>query len=263
MVTAQLHHEVAGRGQPLLFLHPGFADSRIWDPQWPTYAKQFQLIRCDMRGFGRSQVRSLPVTYASDVAALLDELEIRNAAIVGCSLGGRAALELAVARPDLVRALVLVGTVTPEALAMAPEMAEYATELTAAIRRQDLDAAVEVNLRYWVDGPHRAPTQVDPALRARIATMQRDAFLNTKDFAARWREEPLVTDLSEKLAGITVPTLVLVGELDMEFIHDQARLLARTIVGAQLQTLGHTGHAPSAERPASFDELVLPFLVTT
>jgi pimeloyl-ACP methyl ester carboxylesterase len=88
MAAAQLYHEVAGHGQPVLFLHPGFADSRIWDPQWPRYAEQFQLIRCDMRGFGRSQVRSLPVTYASDVAALLDELEIRDAAIVGCSLGG-------------------------------------------------------------------------------------------------------------------------------------------------------------------------------
>jgi pimeloyl-ACP methyl ester carboxylesterase len=197
------------------------------------------------------------------VVALLDELEIRNAAIVGCSLGGRVALELAVARPDLVRALVLVGAATPEALAAAPEMAEYATELKDAIGRHDLDAAVEVNLRYWVDGPHRTPAQVDPALRARIATTQRDAFLNTKGLAARWREEPLVTDLSEKLTRITAPALVLAGELDIGFIHDQACLFARHIVGAHLQTLGHTAHAASAERPAGFDELVVPFLVTT
>lgn len=142
-------------------------------------------------------------------------------------------------------------------------MAQYATELTDAIGRQDLDAAVELNLRYWVDGPHRTPAQVDPALRARIATMQRDAFLNTKTLAARWHEEPLVTDLSDKLAGITAPTLVLVGELDTEFIHDQGRRFADHIVGAHLHTLGHTAHAPNAERPAGFDELVVPFLVAT
>ena len=94
-----------------------------------------------------------------------------------------------------------------------------------------------MNIRYWVDGPHRSPADVDAALRARIATMQRDAFLNTKDFAARWREEPLVADLSGKLAVIKVPSLVLVGALDMDFIHDQAWLFAERIAGAELQTI--------------------------
>jgi pimeloyl-ACP methyl ester carboxylesterase len=176
-----LYHEIAGKTQPVVVLHPGFVDSRMCDPQWPYYSERFRVIRCDMTGFGRSPIRSLPVTYALDVATLLDTLAIRQAALVGCSLGGRVALELAVARPDLVDALVLVGAATPEALAAAPEMTVYTRSLMDAIAKRDLDAAVEVNVRTWVDGPHRAPKQVDPDLRARIAQMQRDAFINTRD----------------------------------------------------------------------------------
>jgi pimeloyl-ACP methyl ester carboxylesterase len=90
--------------------------------------------------------------------------------------------------------------------------------------------------------------------------MQRDAFLNTREFAADWREEPLVTDLADKLTTIAGRTLVLVGELDMDFIQAQARLFAAQIPGAQLHTLPGTAHAPSAERPEAFDAVVLPFL---
>jgi pimeloyl-ACP methyl ester carboxylesterase len=134
-------------------------------------------------------IRGVPVRYAREVAALLDRLGIRHVALVGCSLGGRVALELAVARPDLVRALVLVGAATPEALAAAPEMAAYMTELRDVFGPRDLHAAVEVDLRAWVDGTHRTSEQVDSDLRAEIATMQRDAFVNTRDFAANWRDE--------------------------------------------------------------------------
>ena len=76
--------------------------------------------------------------------------------------GGRVALELAIARPDLVGALVLVGAATPEALATAPEMAAYGAALMEAIEKRGLEAAVEVNLRAWVDGPHRKSDQVNP-----------------------------------------------------------------------------------------------------
>jgi pimeloyl-ACP methyl ester carboxylesterase len=260
--TDELYYETAGEGRSVVLLHPGFADSRIWDPQWPSYAERFRVVRCDMPGFGRSPIHSLPVRYARDVAALLDRLETEQAALVGCSLGGRVALELAIARPDLVGALVLAGAATPEALATAPEMAAYTRAVMEAIRNRDLEAAVEVNLRAWVDGRHRTPVQVDPELRAKIATMQRDAFVNTSEFAASWQEEMLISDLADRLAEISVPTLVLVGELDMDFLHDQARLFADLIPTAQLKTIPNTAHAPSIDRPLAFDQTVIPFLTS-
>jgi pimeloyl-ACP methyl ester carboxylesterase len=260
VAARDLYHEVAGAGRAVLLLHPGFADSRIWDPQWERYAQRFRVIRCDLRGFGRSSVDEMPITHAADVAALLDELRVQNAALVGSSLGGRVALEVAVARPDLVSALALVSAATPEALAAAPEMQAYTRELKDAIGKRDLEAAVEVNLRAWVDGPRRAPDKVDPKLRTRIATMQRDAFLNTRDVATFWREEPLVGNLSTKLAKITVPTLVVAGELDMDFIHAQARQFVSHIRGARIHTLPGAAHVPFAEQPDAFNEVIVPFI---
>ena len=172
------------------------------------------------------------------------------------------ALELAIARPDLVGALVLVGAATPEALATTPEMAAYGAALMEAIEKRGLEAAVEVNLRAWVDGPHRKSDQVNPDVRARIATMQRDAFVNTREFAASWQEEMLISDLANRLGQISVTTLVLIGDLDMDFLHEQARLLADSIPGAQLQTIPDTAHGPSIERPLAFDQRAFPFLAT-
>lgn len=260
MAATGLYHQSAGSGRSVLLLHPGFADGRIWDPQWSLYSQHFHLIRCDMRGFGRSPVRSMPITYALDVAALLDELDVSHAAIIGCSLGARIGLELAIARPDLVAALVLAGAATPEALSTAPEMAAYSRALLAAIQDRGLDAAVELSLRYWVDGPYRTPEQVDPELRAKIASMQRDAFVHTREFAASWQEESLISDLANRLAEISVPTRVLIGELDMDFLHEQARLVADRIPGAQLQQIPDTAHAPNIERPSVFDRSVISFL---
>ena len=262
MGTCGLHHEIAGEGEPVVLLHPGFADSRIWDPQRQPYAERFRVVRCDMRGFGRSPIVSMPITHAPDIAALLDQLGIAHAAFVGCSLGGRVALELALSRPDLVAGLVLAGATTPEALAMAPEMAAHTSGLMEAIGRRDLDAAVEVSVRTWVDGPHRVPAQVDADLRAKVASMQRGAFINTREFATSWREDFLVTELAERLGNIHAPTLVVVGELDMGFIRDQAHVFAAAIQGARLVTLAGTAHAPSIERPAAFNDVVVPFLET-
>ena len=87
----------------MLFLHPAFGDCRVWDTQWQTFAPTFSLVRCDLPGFGRTPIEQPTVTLAGEVASLLDELELGACAVVGNSLGGRVALELAVGRPELVR----------------------------------------------------------------------------------------------------------------------------------------------------------------
>lgn len=92
--------------------------------------------------------------------------------------------------------------------------------------------------------------------------MQRDVFINTRELAASWQEERLINDLASRVADISVPTLVLIGELDMDFLHEQARLLADQIPGAQLQTIPDTAHAPNIERPSAFDQNVIPFLAS-
>ena len=108
-----LSHEVRGDGAPVVFLHHGIADRSVWEPQWSSFAPGRTLVRCDFAGFGESPIGQLPLTPARDVAALLDTLGITDAVVVGASMGGRVALELAVGRPDLVHALVLVAPALP------------------------------------------------------------------------------------------------------------------------------------------------------
>jgi pimeloyl-ACP methyl ester carboxylesterase len=251
-----VYAEVAGEGPAVALVHEGIADSRMWDEQWPRWSQSFRLLRLDLRGFGRSPLGTEPYSHAADLVAALEDHGFAEVALVGVSLGGRVALEAAVARPALVRALVLVAPGLPghdwsEAL-----RAEWAKE-EAALEAGDLDAAVEVSLRTWVDGPRRSPDDVDAGVREGVAEMQRRAY----ELQGEWvDEEPLVPDLAERLGGIRVPVLVVVGEEDQPDLQAIAERLAREIPGARLATIANTAHVPSMERPREFDELVLPFL---
>jgi pimeloyl-ACP methyl ester carboxylesterase len=255
--ATELHREAAGEGPPVVLVHAGICDSRMWDPQWETFARAHRVIRYDMRGFGRSPLSTKLYSPSADLIALLDELALGPGTLVGASMGGGISLQVAVARPDLVSALVLVGSGI-----RGHEWSDYVTgswaEEEAAFERGDLDAAVEVNLRTWVDGPHRSPDQVDPEVRARVAEMQRRMFelaLEVPDA----QEEALVPNIADRLGEISVPTLVVVGEHDVEDVHIVAERLERE-AGATRVTIGGAAHLPNLERPREFDETVLGFL---
>ena len=219
-------------------------------------------MRLDLSGFGRTPVGSLPVTHASDVLTLLEELGISSAAVVGASLGGRVALEIAVARPDLVRALVLEDAGFPGVDWSEEVRAGWAAE-DEAVARGDLNTATEANLRLWVDGPNRAPTDVDAAFRAAVGGMVRRALELQAPHWDELDEELLVPDLAERLGDVRAPTLALAGEEDVEDMQELARRFAREIPRARHATIAGSAHMPSLERPEAFDALVLPFLGET
>jgi 3-oxoadipate enol-lactonase len=253
-----LYHEVAGNGPTAVFLHPSLADSRIWDPQWSSFAA-YRRVRCDLPGFGRTPVAGPRVSYAREVASLLEQLDVSGAALVGTSLGGRTALELAIARPELVRALVLVGAGLP-GHDYSAEVQAYSQAEDEAVARGDLDGATELNLRMWVDGPRRAPADVDPGVREAVREMQRRTLELRAPLWEQLEQDFLVPDLAGRLGEIRVPVLVLVGEEDVGDIHTIAARLAEAIPGARSATIPGAAHVPNLERPADFDALVLRFL---
>lgn len=248
--------EVAGSGPAVVLLHEGICDSGMWDDQWEPWSESFRLLRLDFRGFGRSPLGSDAYSHARDVIDALERHGIERAALVAVSMGGRVALEVALARPELVSALVLVAPGLPGHEWSDELRAQWAAE-EAAFERGDLDAAVEVSLRTWVDGPRRAPEDVDPAVRSRVGEMQRRAYELQREWVD---EEPLVPDPAERLAEIEVRTFVLVGEEDQPDMQTIAERLAREIPGARFATIPASAHVPSMERPREFDGLVLPFL---
>jgi pimeloyl-ACP methyl ester carboxylesterase len=256
---AQLHHEVAGEGPPVVLVHEGIADSRMWEPQWRSFPRAHRTVRYDLRGFGESPIGPGSFSHARDLVGLLERLELGPAALAGGSLGGRVALEVAVARPELVSVLILVGSGLP-GHEWSDELRASWAEEEAALERGDLDAAVEVNLRTWVDGPRRSAADVDGSVRERVREMQRRAFELQLPVGDQAQEELLVPDLADRLHEIGAPTLVVVGEGDVPDIHAIAGRLSTAIPNARSATIADAAHVPSLERPAEFDRLVLGFL---
>ncbi len=243
----------------MVLIHAGICDSRMWDAQWETFRPSHRVLRYDMRGFGRSPVGPGSYSNAGDLIDVLEQQGVAKASLVGVSMGGRVALEVAIARPELVDALVLVGAGFPGHDWSAEMNAADEAEM-AALKRGDLDAAVEVTLRTWVDGPRRRPEDVDPDVRAQVAEMQKRAYELQLPVWETAEEEPLVSDLSERIGEVGAPTLVLVGEEDVSDMHESADRLEREIPNAQQASIADTAHVPSLERPREFDALVLPFL---
>jgi pimeloyl-ACP methyl ester carboxylesterase len=254
----ELYAEVAGEGPAVALVHEGICDSRMWDPQWDSWSREFRLLRVDLRGFGRTPLEPGRFAHARDLIAALEAHGFDRVALVGVSLGGRVVLEVALARPELVSALVLVAPGLPGHAWSEQALAGWGEE-EAALGAGDLERAVELNLRMWVDGPRRRPEDVDAGLRARVAEMQRSAFELQLPLEED-EEELLVEDLAQRLSEIQAPTLVLVGEEDQPDMQAIADRLAQEIPGARRATIPNTAHVPSMERPREFDELVLPFL---
>jgi 3-oxoadipate enol-lactonase len=254
-----LYAEVAGAGPELVLVHEGICDSRMWDEQWERYTREFRVLRCDLRGFGRTPLEPGSFSNARDLVEVLEHHGFERPALLGVSLGGRVVLEVALARPQLVRALVLVAPGLP-GHDWSQELQAAWGEEEAALEAGDLAEAVDVNLRTWVDGPRRQPEDVDPVVRERVGEMQLRALELQVPVGDDADEELLVPDLAERLGEVQAPTLILVGDEDQPDMLAITERLEREIPGARRATITSTAHVPSMERPQEFDQLVLPFL---
>lgn len=253
----QLYYEIAGSGQPLVLIHAGVADSRMWDDQVAVFAQHYQVIRYDLRGFGQSPLTSGVFANYEDVADLLRLLGVERAHVVGASYGGQVAIDFALAHPDMVDTLVLVA---PNVGGAEPsdEMRRFGEEENTLLERGDIAGATELNLRMWVDGPQRTPDQVDGEVRERVRVMQFDAFsVPTPDDV---EEHRLMPPAIERLNEIQAPTLVIVGDLDVDAFRLLAERVATETPSARLVTLHGVAHMVTMERPDAFNQLVLDFL---
>jgi 3-oxoadipate enol-lactonase len=242
----------------VLLLHAGIADSRMWQPQVGVLeAAGYGVIAPDLRGFGERPLEPAPFSYVRDAEALLDG----PAAVAGCSLGGRVALELAVHRPDLVERLVLIAPGFPRWEWSDETRAGWAAE-EAAYESGDLEAAAEESVHLWIDGPNRSREQVDPKLRAAVTEMVLRSYERQQGAweAGADEEEVLDPPLGGRLGEVRCPTLVLVGEEDVADMRAIAAHLAESIDGARLVTVAGAAHLPSLERPDEVNALLLAFL---
>jgi len=253
----QLFYRESGQGTPLLLLHAGIADSRMWQPQMDTLARDFLLIAPDQRGYGQSPIPNGPFSYHEDVAALIEGLDQEALWLVGASFGGRVAIEFCLAYPQKVRGLVLVAPVV-SGFEGCEAMDAFDEEEERLLEAGDMVGATELNMRMWVDGPFRSEEQVSQEVRARIAEMQYQAFLvPTPDKAELIRPGRPATEQLEK---ILTPTLIILGELDLPAVVEHGNALAQGIPGARLEIIPETAHMPTMEEPETFNSLLVDFV---
>src|SRR5262249_19747087 len=157
----------AGEGPAVLLLHNGVCDRRMWDRQMETFAAAHRVIRCDLPEYGDAPAPVGPFSYTEEVLTVLDDAGVDRAALVGNSRGGRIAVDVCLAAPERVRALVLVaaGRAGWDWSEIARESWRQQGE---AYEAGDLDKAVELSLQLWLDGTRREPGSVGGALRERV-----------------------------------------------------------------------------------------------
>jgi 3-oxoadipate enol-lactonase len=235
----------------VLLLHAGIADSRMWAHQVEALnAAGHRVLAPDLPGFGETLLEPGTIDYVAHAAAQLDA---PAAAVVGCSFGGRIALELALARPELVDRLGLIGAGFGGWDWSTAAKAGFAEE-EEALERGDLSGAAAAQARMWLanDAAEDVRTLTE-AMTLRSYELQ----LPVEDeVTGIWPEPPA----AERLAEVSRPTLVVVGSDDVEDIVIMAEKLAVEIPGARLERIVGAGHLPSLERPDELNRLLLDFL---
>jgi len=241
----------------VLLLHAGIADSTMWKPQRDALeAAGHRVVAPDLRGFGERRLDPAPFSHLRDVEAALDG----PAAVVGNSLGGRVALELAIHRPELVERLVLIAPGMPGWTWSDETRAAWAAE-EESYESGDLAAAAEAAVRLWVDGPNRSPDDVDPGVRAQATEMVLRSYeMQQGAWEGGAEETVLEPPLGDRLAAIRCPTLVLVGDHDVPDMQAIASHVADSIEAAQLVGIPNAAHLPSLERADEVNRLLLAFL---
>lgn len=241
---------------PVVLIHAGIADSRMWDDLFAALRPAFTVTRYDLRGFGRTPPAPGQFAHHEDLAALLVHLGIGRAALVGCSIGSRIALDLALAHPERVARLVMISPTVSGFKYDGPPPPQ-AAELDAADEAGDQARVNELEMQIWVDGPRRAPHQVNPAVRALAAQMNAVALANE----GVGEEVPLRPPAAERLGEVAVPLLIVTGELDAARTQATARHLLSALPHARHATIPSAAHLPNMEQPEMVNRLVLDFLL--
>lgn len=262
----RLHYHEAGDGPPLLMLHgsgPGVSAWSNFSENLPVFADQFRTLCLDMPGFGKSPAvewRDIYSRVAADaVLSFLDELDISEVDIVGNSMGGNVASEFALAHPDRVRRLALMGPGGLAVNTLSPAVSEGAGRMFEFLRdpRRERMAA-------WVETMVSDPSIVTDALiDERMANAMQPGVVETTAAIFATFENPDLNRLPPLWArakNIAQPTLMIWGRDDRMLPFEGGLFPFRQLPNVELHVFSHCGHWAQVERKADFERVVLEFL---
>ena len=247
-----------GAGPPLIFLHAGVADRRMWAAQQQHLRAHYRTLAYDRRGFGATRAVAEPFNAITDLLNVMDDAAIDRAVLIGCSMGGMLAAQAAFLHPSRAQALVLVASASGVAQAPPEHSAIVQTRLAALAAAKaacDLAAVNALEAQLWLDGPEQAPVRVQGHARSLFLDMNGVA-LTAADAGVAERGPSLVG----KLQALDLPVLLLAGEFDFPGINQAMADMAKALPHAELHMLEGCAHLPSVERPDLVNAFLSRFL---
>jgi pimeloyl-ACP methyl ester carboxylesterase len=234
---------LAGDGVPIVLLHPGIGDSQVWDPVMPGLSGH-RVVRYDVRGYGRSPQPTGEFSLLGDLETVLEQLNLERVVLVGCSMGGRAALSFTLADPERVHGLVLL---CPGVSGFPmPEEPELDAEYDVLVANRDVEGLVQFGLRYGAAAG--SDDAVVAQLRAAVpAWFDQDEYL---------KPDPPVYD---RLQEIQAPSVVMVGDKDRPILAAVAGGTSARIPGCEFVWLPGVDHFPSLREPQLVTDTILRF----
>jgi pimeloyl-ACP methyl ester carboxylesterase len=258
---AQLTGVEDGKGPAVVFLHAGVADKRMWRDQVAAFAGRYRVVAYDRRGFGESRYEPETFSHMQDLRGVLDGLAIEQACLVGCSQGGRFAVDFALAYPKRVSRLVLVAPAiggAPQPEQLPPDIDDLLQQAEQAQDQQHFDLVNRIEAHLWLDGPR--------SVDGRVQGSARDLFLRMNIIPLRspspGNDTP-AKDSFKRLKEIAAPTLVIWGDLDFPHLQERCAKLLKRIKDAKGELMPGTAHLPNLEQPKKFNALLEAFLSDT
>ncbi|MEP7030476.1 MAG: alpha/beta fold hydrolase [Pseudolabrys sp.] len=263
----KLHYEETGQktesGTPVLFVHEFAGDHRSWEPQMRELGKRYRCIAYAARGYAPSDVPPDKGAYTymhvmRDCVAVLDHLKIEQAHLIGLSMGGYTALQVALNHPGRVRSMVLAGAGSGSERWYTEQFHKHSQALAATFER-DGSAAVA---KTYGNGPSRVPFMIkDPRGFSEFARMlsEHDAQGSANVSRGFQGARPSLYDFEAAIRKLTTPALIVVGDEDERCI-EPALFFKNTIAASGLVMFAKTGHVVNLEEPDLFNQVVGDFL---
>jgi len=227
---------------------------RMWDTQMDAFTKQYRVLRYDKRGHGETEVAPGPYSFdllADDVLALLDALQITRTHFVGLSMGGMTGMTMAVRKPSVLRTLVLCDTTSKDPL---EDPALWQQRIDAVRTAGSMEALVESTVaRFLTPDTVKTRPEVADAVRTMVRNTPIEGYIACCQAIAK-------LNLTDRLPGITIPTLVVVGADDPATTVEMAKIIHQRIAGSELVILKDAAHLSNLEQADAFNEAVLGFL---
>ena len=239
--NGKLYFEVVGEGEPIVLIHGFSLDHRMWEPQVEFLKDKFKVITYDLRGFGKSSVPTGKYSHHDDLKALLEHLGVSKTHVVGLSLGGEIAIDFTLAFPNMVKSLVLSDS----------SLGGYKSTVDWNVHPEE---GLEKAKENWVNHEVFNKTTTNKIASEKLQEMLKD-YSGWHWFNSDPREK-LIPPAIDQIQDIKVPTIIMVGENDLNYYHNIAEVLNQKILGSKKIIIPNSGHMTNLENTEAFNRVL-------